>query len=192
MKNPDVKKENPNSKKVSYKVSLGGIVAALCLLMMFLTAVFPPLNITLPIFAGMLITVVAVEVSPSWSFVTYVTVSLLSFFITPDKEAAIIFSLFFGYYPVLKWVIEKLKSKVFAWAVKLVVFNAAIIVIYCIIINFLGTVDLIEEFGFLKEYMLPVLFVFADAVFVMYDFTLGLVNTCYMKWFRPTFLRKFK
>ena len=71
--------ENINSKKVSYKVSLGGIVAALCLTLMFLTAVFPPLNMTLPLFAGMLISVVAIEISPSWALVTYIVVAILSF-----------------------------------------------------------------------------------------------------------------
>lgn len=181
-----------NTKKVSYKVSLGGIVAALCLVMMFLTAVFPPLNITLPLFAGMLMSVVAIEVAPSWAFVTYATVAILSFFITPDKEAAIFFSVFFGYYPVLKDVIEKIKLKVIQWLIKLAIFNTAIIVIYQLTVNILGTVDIIEEFGFMNEFMIPGLFIIMNGIFLLYDFTLGMVKACYMKWFRPTFLRKFK
>lgn len=181
-----------NTKKVSYKVSLGGIVAALCLVMMFLTAVFPPLNITLPLFAGMLMTVVAIEVAPSWAFVTYATVAILSFFITPDKEAAIFFAVFFGYYPVLKDVIEKIKLKPLQWIVKFTIFNAAIIIIYQLTVKILGTVDLVEEFGFMNEFMIPGLFIIMNGIFLMYDFTLGMVKACYMKWFRPTFLRKFK
>lgn len=185
-------KENPNNKKVSYKVSLGGIVSALCLVLMFLTAVFPPLNITLPLFAGMLMTVVAIEVSPSWAWVTYATVAILSFFITPDKEAAIFFTIFFGFYPILKDTLEKIKSKILKWLLKFVVFNIAIVIIYQLTVKLLGTVDLIEEFGFMKQFMLPGLIIMFNGIFILYDITLSMVKTAYLKWFRPTFLRKFK
>ena len=192
-------KENPNNKKVSYKVSLGGIVSALCLVLMFLTAVFPPLNITLPLFAGMLMTVVAIEVSPSWAWVTYATVAILSFFITPDKEAAIFFTVFFGFYPILKSYYEKIPSKVIEyivkilkWLLKFVVFNIAIVIIYQLTVKLLGTVNLIEEFGFMKQFMLPGLIIMFNGIFILYDITLSMVKTAYLKWFRPTFLRKFK
>ncbi len=185
-------KENPNNKKVSYKVSLGGIVSALCLVLMFLTAVFPPLNITLPLFAGMLMTVVAIEVSSSWAWVTYATVAILSFFITPDKEAAIFFTVFFGFYPILKDTLEKIKFKILKWLLKFVVFNIAIVIIYQLTVKLLGTVDLIEEFGFMKQFMLPGLIIMFNGIFILYDITLSMVKTAYLKWFRPTFLRKFK
>lgn len=184
--------ENKNSKKISYKVSLGGIVSALCLVMMFLTAVIPPLNITLPLFAGMLISVVAIEISPSWAFVTYVVVSILSFFLTPDKEAAIFFAVLFGYYPILKDVTEKLKFKPLQWLIKIIIFNVAIVIIYQLTVKLLGTVDLIEEFGFMKQYMLPALLLIFNFILILYDVTLGMVKDAYVKWFRPTFLKKFK
>lgn len=184
--------ENTNSQKVSYKVSLGGIVAALCLTMMFLTAVFPPLNMTLPLFAGMLISVVAIEISPSWAFVTYIVVAILSFFITPDKEAAIFFSALFGYYPVLKDAVDKMKAKIAAWLIKLVVFDAAMVLIYYVTIYVLGTLDIFEEFGFLGNFMIPVLIIAINLIFLLYDYCLTVIKEAYVKWFRPTFLRKFK
>lgn len=179
-------------KKVSYRVSLGGIVAALCLVMMFLTAVFPPLNITLPLFAGMLITVVAIEVSTSWSFVTYAVVAVLSFFVTPDKEAWLFFTFFFGYYPVAKSYFEAMKSKVLCWLCKLVSFNISVVIIFYVTMNILGTIDLFEEFGFYNQWLIPGLLVFGNIIFIFYDYTLTQVIAAYKKWFRPTFLRKFK
>ena len=71
--------------KSSYKVALGGVIAALCLLGMFLTGVIPFLNMTLPMIAGALITVIAVEVNSPWAVMTYIAVSFLSIFITFDK-----------------------------------------------------------------------------------------------------------
>ncbi len=179
-------------KKVSYRVSLGGIVAALCLVMMFLTAVFPPLNITLPLFAGMLITVVAIEVSTSWSFVTYAVVAVLSFFVTPDKEAWLFFTFFFGYYPVAKSYLEAMKSKFLCWLCKLVSFNISVVIIFYVTMNILGTIDLFEEFGFYNKWLIPGLLVFGNLIFIFYDYTLTQVIAAYKKWFRPTFLRKFK
>lgn len=184
--------ENINSKKISYKVSLGGIVAALCLTMMFLTAVFPPLNMTLPLFAGMLISVVAIEISPSWALVTYIVVAILSFFITPDKEAAIFFSVLFGYYPVLKDAVDKMKAKLISFIIKLAVFDAAMVLIYYITVYVFGTVDIFEEFGFLGDVMIPVLLIVMNLIFLLYDYCLTVTMQAYIKWFRPTFLRKFK
>lgn len=179
-------------KKASYRVSIGGIVAALCLVMMFLTAVFPLLNITLPLFAGMLITVVAIEVNTSWSFVTYAVVALLSFFVTPDKEAWLFFTFFFGYYPVAKSYFEAMKNKVICWLCKLVSFNISVIIIFYVTMNILGTIDLFEEFGFYNKWLIPGLLAFGNLVFIFYDFTLTQIINAYKKWFRPTFLRKFK
>lgn len=179
-------------KKVSYKVSLGGIIAALCLVMMFLTAVFPLLNITLPLFAGMLITVVAIEVSTSWAFVTYAVVAVLAFFVTPDKEAWLFFTFFFGYYPVAKSYFEAMKRKAVCWLCKIISFNVSIVIIFYITMNILGTLDLFEEFGFYNEWLIPALLVAGNLIFLLYDHTLTIIITSYIKWFRPTFLRKFK
>ncbi len=179
-------------KKASYKVALGGIVAALCLLLMFMTAVFPVLNMTMPLFAGMLITVVAIEVSSSWAFVTYAVVAVLAFFVTPDKDAWLFFTFLFGYYPVAKSYFEKMKSKLLCWLCKLAVFNVSVVFIFYISINILGTTDLFEEFGFYNKWLVPALLAAGNLVFFLYEYALTLVVAAYKKWFRPTFLKKFK
>ena len=78
------------------------------------------------------------------------------------------------------------------WLLKFVVFNIAIVIIYQLTVKLLGTVDLIEEFGFMKQFMLPGLIIMFNGIFILYDITLSMVKTAYLKWFRPTFLRKFK
>ena len=181
------------SMKTSYKVSLGGVIASLCLVMMFLTAVFPILSMTLPLFAGALMAVVAIEVSRSWAFVTYAVIVVLAFFVTPDKDAWLFFTFLFGYYPILKSCFEDhLKSKLVCFLCKLAVFDAAVTAIFYILMNILGTLDLFEEFGFYNEWLIPALFVFGNLVFLMYDYVLTILVLSYKKWFRPTFLRKIK
>ena len=60
-----------------YKVALGGVISSLCIMSMFLTGVIPFLSLTLPMICGLLITIIVVEVNPSWAFMTYIAVSLL-------------------------------------------------------------------------------------------------------------------
>ncbi|MBD5141278.1 MAG: hypothetical protein HDT25_07695 [Ruminococcus sp.] len=186
-------------KKVSYKVSLGGIIAALCLVLMFLTAVFPLLNMTLPLFAGMLITVVAVEVSCSWSFVTYAVVAILAFFVTPDKSAWLLFTFLFGIYPVEKLYFEKIKIKLLDILCRLAAFNVSVTVIAYLLMTLFGSVELFEEtlemfdeLNLSREWIIPAMYIVGNLIFLLYDYTLTLVTACYIKWFRPTFLRKFK
>lgn len=49
-------------KNISYRVALGGIVSALCLLCMFLAGIMPALYLLLPMAAGMLMMIIAEEV----------------------------------------------------------------------------------------------------------------------------------
>ena len=73
-------------RDISYKVALGGIVSALCLVTMFLAGILPALYLLLPMIAGVLLMIIAAEVSTGWALLTYVSVSLLSLFVTFDKE----------------------------------------------------------------------------------------------------------
>lgn len=177
--------------KLSYKVALGGVTASICLMFMFLTSVFPLLAMAIPIYTGALLVIVAVEINSSWALLTYAAVAFLSLFITPDKEAAILFIMFFGYYPVLRRIMEdKIRIKPVKWLCKLAVFNVAIVAAYYMIIGIFGVYDLVDEFGFLGEHMVLILLCFANVIFILYDYTLAMLETAYVKWFRKVYLRK--
>ena len=113
-----------NTNSVSYRVALGGIVSALCLLSMFLAGVMPMFYVLLPMVAGAMMMIIVIEVSWQWAFITYIAVGLLSMFVCFDKEAAILFIVLFGHYPILKYLIDnKLSSKKIAWFVKFLIYN---------------------------------------------------------------------
>lgn len=85
---------------------MGGIASALCLLLMILT-IIPIATYTMPALAGMVLIVVVIENGYSTAWMVYAAVGFLSLFICPDKEAAMLFVGFFGYYPILKGKLEK-------------------------------------------------------------------------------------
>lgn len=56
-----------NTFRNSSKTALGGIVAALSVTMMFLTAVIPTLTYALPAAAGILLMIVVIEIDKRWA-----------------------------------------------------------------------------------------------------------------------------
>jgi hypothetical protein len=176
-------------QKPSYKISLGGVMTSACLLLMFLTGVFPPLAMALPLYAGFLIYVVLDELGIKWAVLTYTAVSLLSFFITPNKEASIYFAVFFGSYPIIKWVIEGIKGRIFQFAAKILTFNIIVVTAVSVVIYLFDMNNFFEDFDFLGQYVVPILAVFANLFFLLYDYTLGTILESYVKWFKPTFLK---
>ena len=179
-------------RKASFIVSLGGIVSALCIIIMFLTGIMPIFVYTLPALAGALMVIIVVEISIKWAFVTYATVSLLSLLITPNKEAVVLFIMFLGYYPIIKSLLERKKSRAYEWILKVLGFNISIIIAYQIIIRAFGMTDALDQFGNFGRYGALFLLVLGNIVFVIYDIALTKVISAYINSFRPKILRKFK
>jgi hypothetical protein len=96
------------SMKTSFKVSLSGVIGALSLVLMLLTSVIPFGTFAFPAFAGMLLISIVIELGNSWAFLVYFTVSTLSLLLLTDKEAALYYVIFLGFYPIVKGLIEKM------------------------------------------------------------------------------------
>ncbi|MBQ9375238.1 MAG: hypothetical protein IJU04_02740 [Ruminococcus sp.] len=176
--------------KLAFRISLGGIIASVCLLLMFCTNMFPMLDYTIPAFAGFLMVVMIVETSPKWSIVTYFVVSALCLIVTPNYEATMLFILFMGYYPILKFYLDRLKNKVLAWVIKFAVFNLALVLFYLVFTFLFTSVDLLEGMEMFGKYALLILWVMANVVFVVYDIVLGQLIDLYVNWFRKKILRR--
>lgn len=111
--------------KRSVKIALCGVMSALSVAVMFATGFLPTATIALPGLAGCLLIPVVAELGYRWGFGAYAVCGALSFLLAPDREAALIYILFLGYYPVLYGVLAKIKNKALRWAVKLLLLNAA-------------------------------------------------------------------
>ena len=105
--------------KNSMKVAFCGIVAALSAVLMFLTGLVPVATLAIPAIAGCLLIPVVVESGLSWGFGVYAVCSVLSFLLAADREAALFYVLFFGYYPALYAVLGRVKNKVLRILAKL-------------------------------------------------------------------------
>jgi hypothetical protein len=174
-------------RNISYKVALGGIICALCLLSMFLTGIIPALSLVLPMISGMLLRIVAEEIDMSWSFLTYAAVSLLSLIISFDKESALIFIMFFGHYPILRIFIQKIKAAFLRRLTKLTVFNICIVSHFYLTAYLLGMTAMLDEINGFGKHGAIIMLSIANIVFALYDYNLDICYCLYIKKLRPKF-----
>lgn len=177
-------------RDISYRVALGGIVSALCLVTMFLAGVLPALYLLLPGIAGILLMIIAVEVNTAWAFLTYIAVSLLSLFITFDKEAALIFIMLFGHYPILRFYIQKIPLRFIRLLIKLLIYNVCIIGYFYVTVYILGVDDLLDEFGDFGKYGAYILLGITNLIFLVYDIDLDFMHNIYKRRIMPKFRKK--
>ncbi len=176
--------------KQSSKCALGGIVSALSLVLMISVAVIPFLTYALPAVAGVLIVFIVVEIDKKWAFGVFSAVAILAFLLVPDKEVAMMYIAFFGYYPIIKAVLESRLPVALSWIIKVLLFNLTMVAAYLVLIYVMGIeVDEITEYGMIA---VPMLLGAGSITFIAYDFALTQIITLYLIKWRKYFKRYFK
>lgn len=161
-------------------------MSALAVVMM-LGAYFPYLTYTIPAFAGLCIMVVLLELGAKWAISAYITSAVLTLLFC-EPEAMLMYVFLFGYYPILKAFIEKINKPFLEWPVKMLFFNAVVILVYSFITQLFG-VDFSNDFS-LGKYTVYIVLAVGNAVFVVYDITVSKMATFYFYIIKPK-LRKF-
>ena len=180
----------------SAKTALGGIISALSLVLMLLSSVIPNLTFVLPALSGVVLMLMVIEIGRKWAFTSYIVISLLAIFLLPDKETAMMFVGFFGFYPICKSLIEQKMNKVLCYVLKFLIFNASVAVVYLIVI-FVFKIPVDFEFGidgmeWLEKYAIPILLTMANITFLLYDFLLSRYVVLYLRRLRKHVRRVFK
>lgn len=166
--------------KVSYKVALGAIFMALCTIIMASTSIFPFGSFAFPGVAGVLLVIISLELNKKWALTVYLGVLLLSIFLTGDHTAIISFAVLFGYYPILKEIIEKIRKPLIEWIIKIVVFNVAVIVGVGLTILFFGLETLLSEYSGFGTIGIIIFYFICNIVFVVYDLALSRLITFFI------------
>ncbi len=163
--------------KNTKKMVFCGLMAAVATVIM-LSAYFPYLTYAIPAIASLAIMVTLIEVGIKWSLMTYLA-SILPIFLLCEIESKILYLVFFGFYPIVKALIEKIKIKAVEWVVKFAVFNSIVIATYSIFSNFIVGFK-IEEINFVGGYTLALLLLLANVVFICYDICIERMAALYM------------
>lgn len=174
-------------RRTSYSVALGGIISAICLILEFSIGILPLFLYIFPQICALLIYILLDECGTKTSLCVYVGVSLLSLFICADKEGALLFVSFFGYYPILRVYIHKIKSKLLKIVLKFLAFNIAMIIRYTALIFLFGITDIFDD----SKWFLAVTVLLENIVFAMFDILLNRLLVLYtVKYKGKLFKRK--
>ena len=153
--------------------TISGMVSALSVVIMLLTNIMPSMMYVIPIITGAIVFAVNEIIGKKWALGVFFVTSFISFVLLTDKEAALNYTLFFGYYPLLKPLYEKL-PKVLSWGVKVLTFNVALVAIGLIVTFIFKLPFLDEDMG---KFTIPIFAVLFNIVFVMYDIMFTVFKT---------------
>ena len=146
-------------------MALGGVLAALAVVIMSLGTLIPIATYVCPMFSMLILQLVRNTSGSRIAWAWYGAVAILSLLMAPDKEAAAIF-LALGYYPILKPKLDRRKGKRL-W--KLLFFNTVILITYWLLMHLLGFDQLVSEFSEMGLVMTALLLVLGNVIFFLLD-----------------------
>ena len=156
----------------SKNMALGGVFAALAVVIMNLGGLIPVATYTTPVLCMLLLKFVLLSCGKRIAWAWYAAVAILGLLMSPDKEAAAVF-LCLGYYPILKPKIEAMRGKLF-W--KLLVFNVPMVALYSILIRVMGVAEVTGEGEELGKALLWVLLAMGNVTFLALDRLLTILD----------------
>ena len=167
--------------KKSFRIAFGGILTAFCVILILLGNI-PMGEYIGPTFAGILLAWAVTEMGNLSALWIYCAAALLSFILSGNKEPALLFALFFGYFPILRNVLaRKLKWRWVRWTIKIAVFNVSMLVSYLLLIYVFGMP--LEEMQGLGKYTALILLAGGNILLLVVDFCIERLNILYrLKW----------
>ena len=161
---------NQNRKTPASWMALGGVLAALAVVIMSLGGLIPIATYVSPMLCAVLLQAVLLSCGTRVAWAWYGAVAILAVLLSPDKEAAAVF-VFLGYYPIVKPRLDRTRP---AWLWKGLLFNCSVFVMYFLLLRLFGMEELGEEFAEFGFVMLLVLLAMGNVTFFLLDRLLGM------------------
>lgn len=168
--------------KQSKRITLCAICSALSAVVMLL-GIIPYFTYAVPAVAGLFFIIPLIEIGKTYALASYFVTSVIVLFF-PEQETKIVFILLFGFYPILKAIIEKVKSRAVEWVLKIGVFSACITLSYFAVKLLIG-ID-VNDFGVLGKYGVAIFLVLCYIAFVLYDIAISRITMLYIYRLRPS------
>lgn len=182
--------------KQSGKVAMGGMLTALSVVILIPSAL-EIFVYTLPAMAAMLTMFAVIEINKKWAVGIYAATSVLGLLLVPNKEAVVLYAVFFGYYPVIKAIFESKLPKVAEYILKFAIFNVAIVLDFFIMTKIFGMpfevfMGIEGETGAWVKYIVPIMLILGNIVFILFDIALTRIVTVYLRLWQKRFRKMFR
>ena len=146
-------------------MALGGILAALAVVIMSMGTLIPVATYVCPMLCALLLQAVLKICGKRTAWAWYGAVSVLSLLMAPDKEAAAVFCAL-GYYPILKPKLDQCKG---SWFWKGLLFNGVTLMLYWLLMHLLGFDQITAEFAEMGAVLTVVTLLLGNVTFFLLD-----------------------
>jgi len=163
-------------------LSISAVLGALAVVLLMLSCVLPTMQLTVIAVAGILSAAVLIECGVKWAGLQYGTVSILAILLLPDKSSALFYTLFFGHYPIVKYLLERIHNPILCWGAKLAAGNLCLAAMILLLRAFFPEWQM--------EYELWMIILLCEGVFVLFDLALSRLLGYYQFRIRPKILKK--
>lgn len=160
------------------KLALASVLCALSVVIAVVGCVFDMADLVACTGASLTVYLSGIELRGKYPYLIYAVTGALLFLFFPTATVTFYFILFFGYYPIIKRFLDKL-NKWLSRVIKFIIFNIAIILIFILMSKLLIDGQVESEL-----YLLPVLWLFANIFFAVYDFSLSFFSVAYIRFYR--------
>ncbi len=174
--------------KKSRKMALTGMLCALAVVIMMLGGVIPLATFCCPALAGLMLIPVFVECGEKLSWCAYAAIAALSLILCPDKEAALLFA-FIGYYPILRWRLDQLRSRLLRVVAKLGVFNLAVLAMYALSILVLQMDQILREYQEMGIALTIACLLVGNIMLLLYDRLIAIMTALYVNRLRGRLMK---
>jgi len=153
-------------------MALCGVLCALALVILLLGGVIPAALYACPMLAMLVLLPILSECGPRLAGAAYGAVAILAVLLVPDKELAAVY-VFFGCYPLLRPRLERLPSRPLRLLAKLAFCNAAIFLMYALLLFVFQLDALTEEYASASRLMIGALAAMGNVIFLLLDRAIG-------------------
>ena len=155
------------------KLALCAMLASLGVVVLYLGSIIEVIDISMAVIASLFAVMAVIECGGFFPFAVYGVTGTLSLVLLPSKLPAVMYLLFFGFYPIIKEKIERIKSRVIVWTVKEIVFNICLVTLMLIAKWFM-----LDPEGMLVFEV--IFFCLANVTFVLYDIAMTRLISLYI------------
>lgn len=157
-------------------------MTAVTVVLVYLAQIVPTMKLSLVAIAGVAAALIVAEHGPVYGMLCYAASSVLVMLLSP--ASGWLYVAFFGWYPTVKCLVERINRLTIEWICKLAAFNAAFLLLWFLLPAIFAEIvpKLANVFG--------ILFLAGNVAFVVFDIGLSRLLTYYIRVILPKIQKK--
>ena len=166
------------------RIAFCGMAVGLSVVIMLMGGLIPAAVYAVPLLCGLVLLPISIEFGRTTAWATFAATALLAMMLDFDKEAAF-FYLFIGYYPIVKWSLDKLSPPALRLIAKLALFTVSVVAMYALMNLLFPMEAFMREFREMGTLLLLGLLVVYDVSMLLYDRLMMAALMIYANRIRP-------